>query len=584
MGLPTVNYTGNTVLPTAAPIESIGALGDAISKGSEAGRVNPTALNSAVTGTLEGIKQGQQIESTNLNQQLTQNQIANSQQEQQARALQMQNQVSTNSINSNKAMIDAQTVSLQLDKAKSDLNSDISDNQDNIDDNDAEASFNDPQTGWSSLDPQQQKENYFNGNYNRAFSSNPDLEKQAGSQLLASGILNEDETRAVQYRTGKGQIDNYYAHKNFADQDANTKAAQAWEGSIPNTQISHALGDIPPEQTYGKYSLVPADQFKMDHGQFAVDPSSGQKIPSGLYNPHATVNNWVVTDPEQKKIIAPNVIVPSGKDGVDALTKAQRARNYLNGTYQTNATKALHGSIYDQATEKTPPPANTFPMVRGAGTPSSKQSQGLSVSDDPTLSTAQKEALSDPFVQKATATLSVPTNTAREVSPLMMQFKQDIIKASNGKPIPASAVSGLVQGSPTAKTLIRGITDSQFNQTPALQQSYTPAKIQEHNDAIDAKLKDPVYSGIDNTVKNLFSGKPAEQIPPTMKAMLQSGYVKTPQDLYYQNQLPILQGKLTASAQDLVNTSYMKDTTLQRQSSASSQQAVIFGGWANGNH
>lgn len=532
------------VFQPQAPHIDISLFGDAAQAGAKLGQEIPSAITSAVSGVEQGVKFATDIQAEDARTDLTKVQTENAQLE----------------LDRNKANASAQ---LEEDQSKLTLETDQADQADK-----QITAQNDFYDKYSQADLATKGQILKSGN--PIFLQNPGLYKNALQQYSSALPPDSPELPQINRLLGHATLDDYNQKKVLANQTnwENAKAsALNGEGGELTGQIVDQL-KVPEEAAPNAVRLEQAGVYK-------IDPDTNRILIGTDGKPEKEDTE---TQKENKAINSGKYIAISTQSGTEGLVvsdnvSADAYKSYIK--YKTNqslmtgqqlsyAKRNFDTNLQNQNAKQNSDPQGTSTDVPtfGSQTSSEKTPASSNVVLDPIDSVANgiaKPLHVDPQILKDKA------------APALEKLNSQITEYIRN-PLTRANPTTMLDYTSTVKTISKSITDSQFENSDALQSQYTDSQVQAYNAQKVADLQ--------------------KQISPYRPYFLQSdqfasdlasiGQVDTPADLYYAKQKAIVESTINKYVSDAIAFGQKQKSTIPNAQNASNSTVSFFTGLANG--
>lgn len=511
------------------PDISVSLYGDAATAGTRVGQAIPSVATSIIEGGIQGYATGQKLIENDQQIQINQNTIdripeTNRQQDAQIKQTEQLNQIRALQIEAAQS-----TQQLEIDNTKKKLEADNAklDYQKGL--NEMRSQFAEE---LRSSDPSQQAQLILGQKYQPLFSADPKLYAQQLNSVMLNpnNGLNDEQRKNIGYALRKGQASDYWDREAAKQQ---TKFEEAKGTLMGQPWISDAASKlkITPEEVVNRTMLVP-------HGQYQVGAG-------GRILPDIRAGGWAV-DPkykaEQYKGQYDLVDKTTGQilNGTGALNDKsyEMYNNYtglkstVNGTYKAREIQRIDNEQKKARTTSVPPQTQTAPALPeylSKATPFQAQ-----VAQELQFTPSQFEAVKEP----------------------LGNLEQQIVVYTSS-PTTRGTLSSIKSYNDTVDTVVRGITDNQFENSDALRAQYTESDVRDYNKS----LADNILKEVGGAFGFLLYEENLEKIN-----TLGAYEVKSPSELYYLRQ----RDALTAKINGIVETARTRQ--LSKQNSAANTQ------------
>lgn len=487
----------------------ISLFGDAAQAGARLGQEVPSPLTSGIEGAEQGYQYalqttGEAQQNTIRDNQIQQLPVANQIQNAQAQIQQSQAQIAQQTAARDTANAASQT---QEQAAQLTLETNQATQRNNL-----VTQGSDFFKNFQSATPREQADMYFSGKNAGLFAQNPTLETGILKQLTTNNTLTPQEVAQVNRASGHATIDDAMQKKIIDNQQNlqnSTADALNGKGRTLTSQIVRQL-KVPEDGAPSSVDLLEAGKYQIDpETNYLKLDETGKNYKLTSSEDYATNKDLntgkyiAVSNLDGSKGLVVNPNVP--KDTYDSYAAYLKDKSLANGQQAKYAKDNFDRRLQGQTNQGTTQSSNVPLFNDGKGF-------GAQKNQAPVPQTPQ-----DLFRGTIQKQLNLPDDTTKQVSPLLDHL-YDLSQGYIQDPKNRGNISYNNQIQQTMKGVARGISDNQYNSTPAIQAMYTTSHVTSNNQALDDA---------------------ASQIDPTdmygVKAMFDSQKIESPQDLYYNN-------------------------------------------------
>lgn len=423
---------------------------NAMKTGVEVGNALGTPLSNAIQGGLKGYEQGQQFQTTDLENQIKQHQIDQFPAQDQLEQLKIKNAQLDyeNRLTNNDIAAQDETAKLQNDKLK------------NEDELALRKQTNDFYTQMQNADPDQQF-NMITGPANfRIFANDNDLFKQSLQRLklnlpeedprqdVIDGLLEKSNAKSA---SDKAALANLRAYSGFN---------QEWQSSASFNALHKALPDIPQDQLADNIQYTPHNQFQHDvDGNILMDPKTNFQTPLETegFDMKGAIG-YDVLNKEGTKILVPNV-----EKGDKAIhDKLQTSKGKVSGRDLNNQYNQINSQTSDKMRKRNQSELESFgfnPQPKAESPETEHQKTAILFGKTFNLD-ADNYPLIDPHVKQIISSIDTYIK-----NPAMRVTSQNQINNEKG-------------------IIARVIADEQYRRSPAIQLKYNEKTVKDYNSAL----------------------------------------------------------------------------------------------------
>jgi hypothetical protein len=506
-------------MSVGGPTVPISLFPDAAQAGIRAGNSLPTTTTSIIQGALQGvgqsldfIQQGQQIEAADQVSQIRENQIQqlptqNQMQQERLESAQISNEIRTLQIEKAKAL---QVEELAATKGK--LQEDLSRLKQAEDLREKEDTFT---KTFSQSTPQKQAQMVLGGQYSDLFSAKPELFKQAAVAVRPS--LNDQQKEAVDSYMRKSSAMDYW-DKEALKRRQTFEVVKAGVMNDPVTQAaSAALSGYTPEEFPEVIKFYPSGRFETENGKVKFNIKTGQPVIRSPDRELKGMYDAIYVDPKNPRnmqVISSSV--PGGKGSSKEIYDAYIAEKSLqNGTVSKTAADNAERQAQEQKAAK-------------------KQQAQLSPDSATRLAPSGEERIEDPFTGSIQQLTGLPIQDVEELKVPINALKTQLFEYMRNPALRNDL--GTAKAITNAKdTIIRYTSDKEFDESPAIQASYTQAKVDAYNRAIDAEFGISPSRAFGSVATSVFGLSGTAAYASLRNKVLDSQKVTGPKGLYYVN-------------------------------------------------
>jgi hypothetical protein len=508
------------------PVIPINLYADNANAGIQGGNAMPSMTSSIINGAIKGLQTGQDMQTQDLQNQVTQHTIDRFPQADAAQDAQASNNQMINRINQLKLQKEEATQKLDIQDTTAKYENDIAKL-------DQEAKLREKQTAfnaaWQQAQGQDKANLVFSGQYSDLFSAVPSLYKQSLETLLNTPGVSLEQRQGVMTALGKASASDFW-----------TKEAQKAQGKLQ--AASGALYDAPymselatklnasPQEVPGKIEFKESGRYSSVDGKLQKDPATGDWMQDPNYDPKALTGRWDIVNPSTGDVLFAAVDKDVKKPYVEYAT----AKNTVDGTYA----KWNMANIEAAAEVKGPP--KQAPKVAGFNTPPSSAAK--------TEEALQKEY--DPITRAIKQTLSFDDAQVEVHLPVISAVRSKLEAYQNDPKVRADP-QAFKEIQMSLESLIKAKTVEDFKKNPALSEKYSPKAVEEWNSTMQRglnesllrqasplsyygmklgqKLAPAVNSILDHTTNLAYQGKTLRE--PTV-SIYDAFKINSPEDLY----------------------------------------------------
>lgn len=340
----------------------ISLFGDAATQGIAAGNALPTETTAAIRGAIQGVQQGQQIQSNQLS-------IERQQQENEIRAnqieqLPVQNEMDQVQLENARKVNELNQIKLEMDRAnKQDLlDAELARAQYQKQTYDQKKALDEKaaklQSQYAQADPLEQKQMLFSGEYDDVYAAEPRLYDQHLSKVY--GSLNDSEKQSALLASGKLNIDRRY-------KDSLDKYSQALKKSQVELENDPAVIEA-ANATNKNYEDIVDDIVPVPSGKYVTNDDG--TIQFGKDGKLLQSPNFVPGSDSKIDFRVGNKIVVKGVDrkSYDKITNYKFNRSNVDGTIRDEQIRDLERTYgaTKESQEPAQPKQDTFIINKAA--------------------------------------------------------------------------------------------------------------------------------------------------------------------------------------------------------------------------
>jgi hypothetical protein len=516
------------------PDIDISLFGDAAIQGAAVGKATPTTLTSILTGAVEGVKTGLDIQGQYQQNQLRAQQIEASKMKAESDALQLERE--------------RQNQQLQLEADTAKLKNDVSKQQDELKTRQEE---NDFQNEFSALqgNTKAQADLVLSGKYGGVLSKNQALYKQSLQQVYPA--MTPEQKLGVDKFFAKSDVDQVYNHQAALRQAKFADAKQAMlDDSLTAELTASGKLDVPPDNypDQGMFKLSGAYVKDPATGAVEIDPNTMQWKTTPGFDP-TTAHNTYDYIAKDGTILAQNVTADSKKK-YEAL---KQERGYQDGSFASKALTTANTAI---------------DAKHGVNQPAAQQQ---SAPQAPQSFTRPAMAGVDPFVATLKSSLNISDEQVVKIGSPIKSLERVIATYIQDPTVRADprAISDI---SDKVHTILRSVTDDEFDSSIALQSQNTPEQVDAYNRGLWDQLVRPSASAA-------FGGAADAE---RRFAIYKAAKLETPQDLYYAKRSGALGDKLNGFIGKIAESISSRDSTVFKGQVATQKNLNYLNSVANG--
>jgi hypothetical protein len=345
------------------------------------------------------------------------------------------------------------------------------------------------------------------GKYGGVLSKNKELYKQSLQQIYPA--LTPDQKMGVDRFIGKSNVDQFYAHQAFTRQQAAADAKNAMlQDSLTAELTASGKMQVPPDNypDQGTFKLSGAYKKDPKTGQIELD-DAGNRISTPNFDP-TTAHNTYDFISKDGTVLAENVSADSKKK----YESLHLERGYQNGTFAAKANDQVQAGI-DAKYGMGPKPQTQ------------QQAPAAPAAPAPTTLTKPVEPGVDPFVSQFKTSLNASDAQMEKIGAPVDDLKRTVDlyardATARNDPSTQVAISHKVD------TIVRSITDDEFDSSPAIQSQNTEADVERYNKG----QWDEIMKPAPGWANMLGVGGMVEE---HRKAIYDLAKLNTPKDLYY---------------------------------------------------
>lgn len=464
----------DNIFQASGPPVSVSLYGDAAQVGAKLGQEIPNPVTSILKGAVAGYQTGQEIQATDQQNQIRQNQIdqlplANQRAELELKQQQIQNERNQLKLEQETQNKDLETTTdaakLQEQEGTSQYNTGVINKA-----KDLTANF-------ANYSPYQKEQALFNGQYDDVYAKYPQLFKQfAISAMPELPKAKQDSLRYFFDKKGIIDKNQAAAQKNYPQYTA-TQEKLFYNNDLTGQLVGNS--GLSAEQIYNNPDTRFAPQ-----GSYALREDGKTIQTDSLRNPVRIKNDlaekvaaWdIITrnpktgelekigftnEPDQKKLFETYV----GQHAIQSGAAGQSELDVLNKNYKT-----LHGGGGQQ---------------QGGAQPTSNKSPQTFTSGEQNFTPVPKEDPKDTLAKQTFGFNDVVYSKVKDNFAHLAEFNTKYINNPTFRGSPEAAVE---QGNIT-KLAINNIASAEFDSTPALQKQYTQKDVNDYNQSFLVKAK-----------------------------------------------------------------------------------------------
>lgn len=477
------------------PVVPISLFAESATAGINAGNALPTPLTAGITGAIKGYQTGLNIQATQQENTIRQNQIdqlpvANILQQAQADTAQ-----ATAKITQNKAVVDAATQATEIDATNTIYQDKAAQAKQELDVINLKNQF---QKEMASADPATQAQLVLGGKYQGLFSADPKLQEAAYLGVENNpynGLTEAQRLQLSKDRKTAGLID----INQKAAQQTYPQFVQSEQTLFANPVTSRltAKSGQSPEVTYGNMELVDTGSVKTgSDGTTVLTDNQGKPV----YNNDALARagakapgyDVLYTDPNtgRKKLLASGLA--ENDDFIKDYSKYTGLKRIQTGANLRSNLQALDRS---------------FQSTQPRGAQQTQRSSGIIGNFAKVNPTYAPTTFGTPvYVQQAQKILNLPDTATKEVA-LPLRTLSDTIARESVEPVFRGSASALRQKNDALDTIGKTMAYSQFQNSPEIQNQYTDFEVQRYNAALvqDAAKKINTFDTDPNQLEKLIA-------------------------------------------------------------------------------
>lgn len=388
----------------------------------------------------------------------------------------------------------------------------------------------------ASSDPQTQANAILGGQYNDLFISSPKTQQAAYTSLLTNPTVSPDQKLSIQRALRNSAIDDYYQRQAFENQEAFGKTRAEYLQGKGASLISKAA-----RQTGLAPENVPDNIRYEETGKFEIDPNTNRIKLDPITKQPMISKNWLNMAKSGATV----------KGQYDVFSKAPGHENELIDTAVDKDLYDLHNnyiggrSLQDGTYARD---ARAHVSKAEASQTGAPQTQGAQL----------RIPLSQQTIKESVQTaFNLSNDDVETIEPALDSFRLFVSKYTS-LPELRGSTAFVKERTDTMRSMAKGITDIQYEKSPAIQAQYNENYVKKVNDGL-AQLAN------ENT-----SGLPTHAIE-LRKQLLEIQMPDSPEDLYYQIQGPTIIAQLNQ---------YF-EAVLQAQQKAALEPARIAGAKSN---
>lgn len=537
------------------PAIPISIFGEAATAGTKVGQAIPSTTTAIVNGTIQGIKEGQQIQqngqaiqANDQNAQIRQNQInqlpvANAMQK-----AQLEREQNVNEIQALQLKSEQQTQDLQIDNVKAKLENDTNKQQQELNTRkEADAFTTQMQAGG-----QQQLDAVFGGKYSKLFAQKPEYYKQALQSAYANPLATPEQKQSIDNYLKRSNATDYYQKQAAQRQSLWNNAKEALLADPVTAAASTGLG-VTPDQVPDNVEFVQAGRYETDdNGRIQLD-NTGARIPDKNWDPKVATGAYDVVSKD-------GTVLYKGapKESYTAFLKYKQERNYQDGTYgKIAANNAVGSNQPKQQPLPKPQVVNPFGMQQNNG-----------------QTAAQMQM--DPFDASFAETMRVTPETLTELKEPLNALKNHVSEYVNN-PRVRGTDAAITAVNTAVNTTARFIADKEFIESKALQTQYTQSDVDAYNTSLRGKIVGQARNvrQMDYLSRALGMGSPLDSLVDALT-------IKTPADLYYTTRRNVLEPAIKSVAQKQIDAKYQAQQKVLLQNFSTQNSLKLFQAAASG--
>lgn len=504
------------------PNIDISLFGDAAKAGAAVGNAIPTDTTAAIEGAIKGVNTGLDLQAKYQDNQVRGHQIerfptTDAQQDAALKHTQLANQQDELNV-----ALDQQTQDLRLEDRNAALKNNISKTTDELNTRKKEDDF---VNEFSALqtNPAQQAQLVLSGKYGDVFTKNPNLYRQSLATVYPA--LDPEQRTGVDKFFARTSATNYYDREAARREKSWNDAKTLMIEDPLSSQLSKKL-DVPPEEYPNAGNFFPRERYQIDPitNKVLLDPKTGQWQINDKFDPKigGTFSDYIAPD---GTVLAENV-TQSSRHAYDGYHKENQ---YHSGAYSRMAADQAVAKIDER---------NAPPKV----TPVSQGTRSLT-------GVAPGTKQEDPFVRTVKSTLNMSDAQIAKVAGPLESLERVVANYVKIPELRANAGT-LIDISNRIDTVVRTISDDEFDNSEALQTQYTPSRVRDYNMGVWQEIASRTG------VRSLFESADEKA---QRTALFNAYRVDTPRDLYYHDRSRALGPQVTALKNKVIESVATKE-------------------------